>query len=130
MFAPVSSKPDLIAQEHEILAKWAERRTFAISVDAYTKELSFYRYLAGDVPIRSPKLYALVSDRIDAVSDFRIVMEDLTVHSKVFDQVDDPPGEQFARRIAHKAATLHAAYWESPATQLPWTAAMVGLRKS
>ncbi len=29
MFEPVSAKPDLIAQEHEILAQWAERRTFA-----------------------------------------------------------------------------------------------------
>jgi isoleucyl-tRNA synthetase len=29
MFAPVSSKPDLVAQEHEILALWHERRTFA-----------------------------------------------------------------------------------------------------
>jgi len=29
MFAPVSSKPDLIAQEHAILALWRERRIFA-----------------------------------------------------------------------------------------------------
>jgi isoleucyl-tRNA synthetase len=29
MFAAVSSKPDLIAQEHEMLALWRERRTFA-----------------------------------------------------------------------------------------------------
>ncbi len=29
MFRPVSSKPDLVAQEHVILAQWAERRTFA-----------------------------------------------------------------------------------------------------
>jgi len=29
MFAPVASKPDLVAQEHEILALWRERRTFA-----------------------------------------------------------------------------------------------------
>ncbi|MHB8460332.1 MAG: isoleucine--tRNA ligase [Candidatus Limnocylindrales bacterium] len=29
MFEPVSPKPDLIAQEHEILAQWTERRTFA-----------------------------------------------------------------------------------------------------
>ncbi len=28
MFRPVSAKPDLIAQEHEILAGWRERRTF------------------------------------------------------------------------------------------------------
>ena len=29
MFDPVRSKPDLVAQEHEILALWRERRTFA-----------------------------------------------------------------------------------------------------
>ena len=29
MFDPVHSKPDLVAQEHEILALWRERRTFA-----------------------------------------------------------------------------------------------------
>ena len=29
MFRPVTSKPDLVAQEHEILALWRERRTFA-----------------------------------------------------------------------------------------------------
>ncbi len=29
MFDPVSSKPDLVAQEHEILNLWRERRTFA-----------------------------------------------------------------------------------------------------
>ena len=28
MFQPVDPKPDLIAQEHEILARWAESRTF------------------------------------------------------------------------------------------------------
>jgi len=29
MFRPVTSKPDLVAQEHELLATWRERRTFA-----------------------------------------------------------------------------------------------------
>jgi isoleucyl-tRNA synthetase len=28
MFQPVNAKPDLVAQEHEILAEWRERRTF------------------------------------------------------------------------------------------------------
>ena len=32
MFRPVSSKPDLIAQEHEMLELWRERQTFAASV--------------------------------------------------------------------------------------------------
>ena len=29
MFQPVSAKPDFVAQEHELLARWRERRTFA-----------------------------------------------------------------------------------------------------
>ena len=29
MFQPVSAKPDLVAQEHEILAMWRDRQTFA-----------------------------------------------------------------------------------------------------
>jgi isoleucyl-tRNA synthetase len=29
MFRPVTSKPDFVAQEHEILAQWRDRRTFA-----------------------------------------------------------------------------------------------------
>ena len=29
MFEPVTSKPDLVAQEHESLAIWRDRRTFA-----------------------------------------------------------------------------------------------------
>jgi isoleucyl-tRNA synthetase len=29
MFRPVPAKPDLVAQEHDILARWAERRTFS-----------------------------------------------------------------------------------------------------
>ncbi|HEX9043898.1 MAG TPA: class I tRNA ligase family protein, partial [Candidatus Limnocylindrales bacterium] len=29
MFRPVTAKPDLVGQEHEILARWAARRTFA-----------------------------------------------------------------------------------------------------
>ena len=29
MFQPVSAKPDFVAQEHELLARWRDRRTFA-----------------------------------------------------------------------------------------------------
>ena len=95
----------------------AERREFAVSVDAYTKELNFYQHLATRVPIRSPKIYASLSDGSSAINDFVIAMEDLALHSKVFDQVEDPPGEAFARQIALEAAKLHAAYWESPVTR-------------
>jgi hypothetical protein len=97
-----------------------ERRQNAIDVNAYTKELNFYGQLADDVPIASPKIYACATDGADAVGDFVLVMEDLTAHSKVFDQVEDPPDEVFARRIALEAAKLHAAYWESSVIRLPW----------
>ena len=30
MFRPVNAKPDLVAQEHEILAEWLARRTFEV----------------------------------------------------------------------------------------------------
>jgi hypothetical protein len=91
-----------------------------VNIDAYTKELNFYQHLATQVPILSPKIYACISNGSSMVDDFVIVMEDLTVHSRVFDQVEDPPSEAFARRIALEAAKLHAAYWESPVTRLPW----------
>lgn len=47
-------------------------------------------------------------------------MEDLSTHSKVFDQVLDPPDVLFARKLALDAARLHAHYWESGAARLPW----------
>ena len=97
-------------------SKSDERRNLAVATQAYVKEVSFYRELASEVPIGSPKIYdcRMLDD------DFVIVMEDLCAHSMVFDQVNDPPDELFSRKIAMEAARLHAAYWESPATNLPW----------
>ncbi len=96
---------------------WSEdRRSLAIVTDAYVKEVNFYRLLADEVPIGSPKIYDCRMHN----DDFVIVMEDLCAHSIVFDQVNDPPDEQFARKIAMEAARLHAAYWESATTELSW----------
>ena len=96
------------------------RRESAVASGAYVKELNFFRELACDVPIRTPTLYAMDSDGSSDADNFILVMEDLTAHSKVFDQVDDPPNEAFSRRIALDAATLHATFWESPTLALPW----------
>ena len=38
----------------------------------------------------------------------------------MFDQVDNPPNRHDARPIALEAARLHAHYWESDVTMLPW----------
>ncbi|MEO8456734.1 MAG: oxidoreductase family protein [Chloroflexota bacterium] len=97
-----------------------ERRDLAISNNAYVKELFFFRDLAKDVPIRSPLVYGCFTDGSDTCENFIIVMEDLTVHSKVFDQIDDPPDVAYARKIALDAAEMHAKFWESETTKLPW----------
>jgi hypothetical protein len=65
-------------------------------------------------------VYALHTDGSANAEFFVIAMEDLSTHSKVFDQVDDPPDEGFARKIALEAAEMHAKFWESPVTDLPW----------
>src|SRR3954447_3563969 len=49
-------------------------------------------------------------------------MEDLTEHSKVFDQVADPPDGPFARKLALDCARLHAKYWDSDTVRAPWLA--------
>jgi hypothetical protein len=96
------------------------RRENAVASGAYIKELNFFRELAADVPIRTPEMYAVDSDGSSTAENFILVMEDLGTHSKVFDQVDDPPDEAFSRRIALDAAALHAKFWESPTLALPW----------
>jgi hypothetical protein len=96
------------------------RRDFALMGNAYNKELNFFTDLAKDVPIASPKVYGCFSDGSEGSEYFIIVMEDLTAHSKVFDQIDDPPNEAFSRKIALEAATMHAKFWESDVTRLPW----------
>lgn len=97
-----------------------ERRDLALLASAYTKELHFFQDLAKDVPMRSPKLYACFSDGSAGDEYFLIMMEDLTAHSRVFDQVLDPPDEAFTRKIAKEAAAMHAKFWESETTKLPW----------
>ncbi len=107
-----------------VVVKLASRvqdlRGYAMMSNAYNKELNFYQSLAKEVPINTPKVYGCFSDGSEGSEYFILVMEDLTAHSKVFDQVDDPPNEAWARRIALEAAKLHARFWESEATKLPW----------
>ncbi len=53
MFEPVSAKPDLIAQEHEILAQWAERRTFA-RLRAQNDGRPRWSFLDGPITANNP----------------------------------------------------------------------------
>jgi hypothetical protein len=95
-------------------------RDFALMGNAYHKELTFFQSLAREVPINAPQVYGCFADGSPGSEYFIIVMEDLTAHSTVFDQIHDPPNEAFARKIALEAAKLHAKFWESEITRLPW----------
>jgi len=96
------------------------RRESALAGNAYLKELNFFRYLAPEIPVRTPHTYAVHTDGSAGSEYFIIVMEDLTTHSKVFDQVNDQPDAAFTRKIALEAAKMHAKYWESPLLDEPW----------
>jgi len=53
MFRPVSSKPDLVAQEHEILALWRERRTFS-RLRAQNAGNERWSFLDGPITANNP----------------------------------------------------------------------------
>jgi isoleucyl-tRNA synthetase len=53
MFRPVSSKPDLVAQEHEILTTWRERRTFA-RLRAQNAGNERWSFLDGPITANNP----------------------------------------------------------------------------
>jgi hypothetical protein len=99
-----------------------DRRTAAVTFQAYARELHFFRELAPVAPIRTPVLYACVDDGQPNPERFAIVMEDLSACAKVFDQISSPPDLPSARRMAMDAARLHAYFWGSAATRLPWLA--------
>ncbi len=98
----------------------AERRALAAQNRAYVREVRFFKELADEVPLRTPAVYALLDDGSDAYEYFCIVMEDLSTHSEVFDQVTDPPDEAWTRKINLEVARLHASYWESDVLELDW----------
>ncbi|HEX7491830.1 MAG TPA: class I tRNA ligase family protein [Candidatus Limnocylindrales bacterium] len=53
MFSPVSSKPDLVAQEHEILGLWHDRRTFA-RLRAQNAGNERWSFLDGPITANNP----------------------------------------------------------------------------
>ncbi len=53
MFRPVTSKPDFVAQEHEILALWRERRTFS-RLRAQNADGPKWSFLDGPITANNP----------------------------------------------------------------------------
>lgn len=114
--APAAPASLVLKFPHSIEAS----RQNAASSGAYIKEVRFYRDIAPTLAMRTPKLYALFADDSATAAQFVIAMEDLTTHSRVFDQVEDPPTEGFVRKMTQEVASMHAAYWESPRLREDW----------
>jgi len=106
----------------KLASRSEKRRDMAIDNGAYRKELGFFRDLAGEMPMRSPAVHRALSDGSAEAERFVLVLEDLGAHSRVFDQIEDPPGEDFMQKVALEVATMHANYWEAPETRLDWLA--------
>ena len=92
--------------------KVGDQRKSAIENRAYIKELKFFRELADKIPVRTPILYGAYDDGTADTEFFILVMEDLTTHSHVFDQVTDSPDEDFTRKINLEVAGMHAKFWQ------------------
>lgn len=121
--APADAPTALVIK---IANKIRDLRDFGMMANAYNKELNFFRDLSADVPITVPRLYGCDTDGSDGAEYFYIVMEDLSTHSRVFDQVNDPPDAAFARKTAMEIAKLHAKYWNDAVTRLPWVGSTDG----
>ncbi|WP_421723987.1 phosphotransferase [Bauldia sp.] len=84
-------------------------------LSAFEREVSFYRDIAPDLPIRLPKVFfAEASER-----GHILVIENLS-HHKGGDQVRGMPHEQVLA-TARQIANLHAAFWDNDAVHaLEW----------
>lgn len=83
----------------------------------YTREVMFYRHLAGSALIRTP--HCLLADVEPATGEFVLLMEDLAPAQ----QGDQLRGVSLneAERVIDEAAKLHASHWEDETLDdLPW----------
>ena len=97
-----------------------DQREMATDNDAYLKELRFFQELAETMPIGVPEVYACADDGSDNAEYFVILMEDLSTHSRVFDQLRDPPQGVMLEKFCHDIADLHGSFWESEQLTESW----------
>jgi len=83
-------------------------RAVAHTYDMYGREIGFYRTIANQVSIRTPKCY--FADFDDSTQNFVLLMEDLR-DFEIGDQVKGCSLEN-ARQIISSIARLHASAWQ------------------
>ena len=115
--SPSVLPPSLIIK---IVCQNEDQRAIAISNNAYLREVLFFEKLAAEVPLRTPTIYSVLYDNLERCEFFSIIMEDLSSHSKLFDQLTDQQGEADIRKIILELAEFHALFWESDTLKLDW----------
>jgi hypothetical protein len=98
-----------------LIAKFAtpveSARELAAMYGLYQCEVNFYRHLASEVAIRTPRCYfSAISD--DATT-FLLLLEDLGASGRMGDQVKGCSLDD-ARVAVRELARLHASWWDHP----------------
>ena len=109
--------PSLIIK---MVCQHEDQRAIATNNNAYLREVLFFEKLAAQVPLRTPTIYSVQYDNLERCEFFSIIMEDLSTHSKLFDQLSDQPREADIRKINLELAEFHALFWESDTLKLDW----------
>jgi aminoglycoside/choline kinase family phosphotransferase len=87
-----------------------QTRAMAHAFQFYAREVAFYRELAPDVGLTSPRAYHAVSD--PATQDFTLLLEDIG-DRRLGDQVVGCTAEEAALAVA-ELPRLHAPWWNNP----------------
>ena len=92
-------------------------RATAAAVRSYEIEVSFYRELAPELPVRAPRCYVALHDPV--TDDFILLLEDLAP-ARQGDQLAGCSVDQAAIAIA-ELPKLHAPRWGDPGLEsMPW----------
>ena len=93
-------------------------RQMAAMYGLYQCEVNFYRHLASDIALRTPRCYYhAISD--DATT-FLLLLEDLSASARMGDQVKGCSLDD-ARLAVRELARFHAAWWDAPRlAELSW----------
>jgi hypothetical protein len=90
-----------------------ENRFIALVLNMYGRETRFYRELASDTPLSTPRCHAVDHDA--AADEFVLLLEDLD-GARVVDQIAGI-GRADAELAIDELARLHARWWNDPALE-------------
>jgi hypothetical protein len=114
-------EPAAASAPASLIAKFASAheptRRMMDALDGYAREVRFYRELAGEIGLGTPRCYFAHYDKAERL--FCLVLEDLAP-ARTVDRERGYTLEQ-AQQVLEQLAVMHARYWNR-VDQLPWLA--------